>query len=163
MGEQMKVFSLQEVDWYRRSIYNLTVWLAQVQRFAEKIQNKEPFDRGLFVYACSEVEKYKDFFEQDKGKLGFTDGFQFMEDNEFIGFSIRNGKLISEVPDSEVFKIVDKWYYGFPANANHYQFEVAHYVVALAEAEKKAKELYPVETFGKNDGTFAEKCRGFGK
>ena len=156
------VHSLKDLDWYRKSTYYLCMWLAQVQRFAEKLEKGEPFDKGLLVYAMNEVERYKEFFEQDKAKLGFTDGYDFLEDNEFIGFSIRNGRLISEVSNEQIFKVVDKWYYGFPATANHYQFEVAHYVVCLAEAEDKAKKIYPEETFGKNDGTTAEKCRGDG-
>lgn len=155
-----KVYSLEELDWYRKSVFNLCLWLAQVQRFAQMLEKGEPFDRGLFMYACCEAERYKQFYEEDKAKLGFTDGYDFMEDNEFIGFSVHGGRLISEVDNSEIFKIVDKWYYGFPATANHYQFEVAHYVVCLAEADIKAKSIYPEKTFGKNDGTFAEKCRG---
>ena len=154
-----KVHSLKDMEWYRRSVYNLCMWLAQVQRFAEKIEKGEPFDKGLFIYACSEAERYKEFFEEDKAKLGFEDGYDFLEDNEFIGFSIRNGKLISEVDNKGIFGIVDKWYYGFPVKANHYQFEVAHYVVHLAEADVNAKSIYPEDVFGKNDGTFAEKCR----
>ena len=158
--EDLKIFSHEEIQFYRYSIHYLCTWLAQVQRFAEFLENGEPFDKGLFVYACAQVEKYKEFYETDKAKLGFTDGYEFMEGNEFIGFSIRNGRLISDVPNEDIFKIVDKWYYGWPENANHYQFEVAHYVACLAEREESAKEIYPVETFGKNDGRFAEKCRG---
>ena len=161
MGET-KIFSLEEVGYYRDSVFNLCLWLAQVQRFAQMLENGTAFDRGLFVYACFQVEHYKELYEQDKARLGFTDGYQFMEDNEFIGFSIRDGRLISSVDNEDIFKIVDKWYYGFPANANHYQFEVAHYVVCLAEAEMKAKTIYPEKTFGKNDGQFAEKNKGYG-
>ena len=160
MSEEIKVYGLKDINWYRRSVYNLCLWLAQVQRFAEMIEKGQNFDRALFVYACCQVERYKDFYEEDKGKLGFTDGYDFLEDNEFIGFSIRNGRLISQVSNEEIFKIIDKWYYGFPATANHYQFEVAHYVACLAEASIQAKRIYPEETFGKNDGTTAEKGCG---
>ena len=155
-----KAHSLEDVKNYRESVYYLCLWLAQVQRFAQKLEKKEPFDRGLFVFAVSEAARFKNFYEEDKGKLGFSDGYDFMEDNEFIGFSIKDGRLVSEVSNEEIFNIVDKWYYGFPATANHYQFEVAHYVVNLAEAVSQAKKIYPKEVFGKNDGTFAEKCRG---
>ena len=159
MSEEIQIHSLQDIEWYRKSVFRLCLWLAQVQRFAEMLEKGIPFDKGLFVYACGEVERYKYLYEEDKAKLGFKGGYDFLEDNEFIGFSIRNGRLVSEVDNDAIFKIVDKWYYGFPANANHYQFEVAHYVVCLAEADLKAKSIYPEDIFGKNDGTTAEKCR----
>ena len=39
-----KAHSLEDLKNYRESVYYLCLWLAQVQRFAQKLEKKEPFD-----------------------------------------------------------------------------------------------------------------------
>ena len=58
-------------------------------------------------------------------------------------FSIKNGKLISEVDNDAIFKVVDHGIMVFQLQLTIRQFEVAHYNICLTEAETKAKSLYP--------------------
>jgi hypothetical protein len=93
---------------------------------------------------------YKKYFLEDKQAMGLDDGFSFLENNKFIGFSIQDGKLIKDVDNEQVYRIVDKWFYGFPITANHYQFEVASYIIALSEEEDR-DGLYPDELLDDGD------------
>lgn len=139
-----EVLSEDLVEQYKYTTLQLTLWLAQMQKFADRLEKGLPVNKKKYVYAASMLADYKKYFLEDKKALGFDDGFQFLEDNRFIGFYIQDGKLHKEVDNDEIYRIVDKWFYGFPVSANHYQFEVATYVVSLSE-EKTREGFYPKE------------------
>lgn len=62
----------------------------------------------------------------EKEKLGYSDGLAFMEDNNFRGFSVREGQLFGDT--QYLLRICMPWY----ENAkNNYQYEVANYLIAL--------------------------------
>jgi len=134
---------------YRDAMGTLVTFLAQLNKFADKVKKGEPFERALFVYSCERICYAKRAILDAKAKMGFTDKFTFLEDNNFIGFSIKDGRLIRDegVTDKDIFKICDKWFYGFPATANHYQFEVASYVCALVEVDLFGEYGYYPEDF----------------
>ncbi|WP_161487344.1 hypothetical protein [Butyrivibrio hungatei] len=102
----------------------------------------EDFDKEKFIYACKMCEQYKLDFISSKESLGFTDKFEFMETNHFVGFSIVDGKFVGDVTDEQLFAITDKWYYGFPVSANHYQFEVSCYAMTQFDTEDRTGMLY---------------------
>lgn len=136
------ILDKERVTMYKNSTLQLCLWLAQIQKMSDALEKGQKVDKRKFVYASSMLADYKKYFLEDKQALGFDDGFSFLEDNKFIGFSIKDGRFISDVSNEEVYKIVDKWFFGFPVTANHYQFEVANYVVALSE-EKTREGFYP--------------------
>lgn len=141
-----KIISSETLDDYISYVYDMCIYMAELQKFSDKLKKGEQFKRSLFVYACEMVCLSKEKLIQLKKELGFDDAFAFLEDNSFIGFSIKDGRLLREegVTDEDIFSICDKWYYGFPATANHYQFEVANYVIALAETDKYGEyKRYP--------------------
>lgn len=125
---------------YKSSLIWFCCYMAELQRFAEmKEKGKEPSKRKV-IFASSMATFYKKDVLAYKEALGLTDGFQFMEDNRFNGFSIRNGRL--EGDKDVVYDIVSGWVQGFPDTANNYEYEVAIYALALGWAERMP-ELYP--------------------
>ncbi len=138
----MAAISSELVQEYGYNTLWLCLWLREIQNFADRKERGEEFDKEKFVYACRMCEKFKNLFLGSKAKLGYDDKFEFMEDNNFFGFSIKNGRFIGNVSKEEIFKIVDKWYYGFPETANHYQFEVSMYVLTMSDDEDRNDVLY---------------------
>ena len=136
------VIKLDVLEEYKDNVKSLCQYLSRMQWYADKQKRGEKFKRALFVYCCERVITCKTNVLALKKQLGFTDELTFLEDNNFIGFSIKDGHLNLDdgITNSDVFKIVDKWFFGFPATANHYQFEVANFVVALAEVETTEEE-----------------------
>ncbi len=133
---------------YKHNTLWLCLWLKELQNYADKKACGEEFDKDKFIYACKMCEKWKKALLESKEVLGYTDRFQFMEDNNFLGFSIKNGRFVGDVSDEEIFSIVDKWFYGFPDTANHYQFEVSVYVLTLSDVDDRTDVLY--KDFNKN-------------
>lgn len=148
---ERQVISEKLLDDYKEATKQLCLSLAHIQRLSDMLQKRIPFDKAKLVYMCSAAEESKKRFIISKKNLGYDDGFQFLEDNRFNGFSVENGKLVSDVSNEEIFKVCDKWYYGYPNSANHYQFEVAVYVISLAEVESTAKVVYPEGMFYEYD------------
>ncbi len=149
----MESIDKELLERYRYTVLQLCLWLAQIQKMSDALSKGMPVDKRKYVYACSMLADYKKYFLDDKQALGFDDGFSFLEDNKFIGFYIKDGKLYKEVDNEEIYKIVDKWFYGFPISANHYQFEVSVYVVALSEENTRAG-LYPEDMFKEEIAAF---------
>lgn len=128
---------------YRYNTQKLCLWLRELQNFADMKERGEEFDKDKLIYACKMCERWKKLFLESKEALGYTDRFDFMENNNFFGFSIKNGRFISEVSKKEILNTVNKWFYGYPETANHYQFEVSYYVIALAhDIEEMDDVLY---------------------
>ncbi len=144
MNEGIKIHTLEDTSKYRSALYYFCVWQAQVSLFEEKKKNNEQYDEKKYEYACAQLEQFRTELENCKANLDFKDGLAFMNDAEFDGFSIQNGKLIARVDNETIFNVLDPWYYGFPITANHRQFEVAHYIICMVEAETK-KSIYPAD------------------
>jgi hypothetical protein len=148
---EKRVISEQLLNDYKDATEQLCICLAHIQRLSDMFQKRIPFDKAKLVYVCTAAEMQKKRFITAKKNLGYDDGFQFLEDNRFNGFSVEGGKLISEVSNEEIFKVCDKWFYGYPNTANHYQFEVATYVICLAEVEHTVASMYPEGMFYEYD------------
>lgn len=138
----MATISSELVQEYGYNTLWLCLWLRELQNYADKKERGEELDKERLIYACKQCEHFKGLFLKSKEKLGYDDKFDFMEDNNFFGFSIKNGRFIGDVSNEEIFKIVDKWYYGFPDTANHYQFEVSTYVLTMADDTDRTDVLY---------------------
>ncbi len=134
--------SLEQVKKYRYNTQKLCLWLREVQHFADAKAAGHEIDQGKFIYACKMCEEFKARFLESKEALGYDDRFAFMEDNKFFGFSIENGRFVGNVSKEEIFEIVDKWFYGFPETANHYQFEVSYYVLTQSDPNDYSDKLY---------------------
>jgi len=76
---------------------------------------------------CRMLNAAKEAFLREKRKVGFTDSFEFMEDNAFAGFQIQNGCICGDT--TMLMKICTPWYTEFP-KSNNYQYEVANLLIA---------------------------------
>ncbi|WP_026653346.1 hypothetical protein [Butyrivibrio proteoclasticus] len=137
-----KVITQDALKRYRYNTRFLCLWLRELQLFADKREAGKEINQGMFAYACKKCTFYKAEFLKCKEELGYNDKFSFLEDNHFIGFSIINGKFVGDVSDSQINAITDKWYYGFPERANHYQYEVGCYVDTMSEKRDFTNWLY---------------------
>ena len=133
-----------KISRYKDSLLYFCLYTAEIQHFADLIDDRKDFDYRKLVFAASMAEKYKTFLLDDKKELGFTDGLAFLEDNKFLGFEMKDGRFIGD-PD-KVVPIVRKWVDGFPKVSNHYQYEVSIYVMAMIYGNLN-KNLYPDRIF----------------
>jgi hypothetical protein len=93
------------------------------------------------------VNDYKGFLLSVMKRMGIDGGLSFMEDNEFMGFSVRSGRLYTE-DKGVVVRICRKWVYGFPDEANAYQYAAGMYAICLAYADEvNLRDLYPAYIF----------------
>lgn len=125
---------------YRDSLFWFCAYNAQLQQFGEAIEQNQEINKKRLIYAAVMLEHYKSYLLEDKKALGFDDGLDFLENNRFIGFEIKEGKFIGD--KDKVLDIVAKWRDGFPQKANNYQYEVAMLCLTLAFPEV-LKDLYP--------------------
>ena len=129
---------------YKDSVRNLCVYTAEVQRFTEALDKGQRISRRCLTYALSKVKSYHRITRQVMNRMGIPGDIEFMEDNEFLGFSIKQGRLTLEDTRDVVFDTCLKWIEGFPDEANHYQYAVAMYCLALAYPDTlKLENFYP--------------------
>lgn len=116
---------------YKVSLAGLCHYCARLAHLRQLKADGEVVDEGEVCMICSLMEQGVDEFLSLKSELGFDDGLQFMEDNLFAGFCVRNGVVEGEL--SNVLAIAEPWYENFPEKGNNYQFEVANYLFAFLE------------------------------
>ena len=132
---------LNAYKWYARK---LCIYAAEVQRFSDAAREGKKIDRRCLTYALAKLKGYRRFTLQSMNMLGIKGGIDFMEDNEFIGFSIKQGRLYIEDDRDVVLYTCKKWAEGFPDEANYYQYAVAMYCIALAFPDVlNLEDLYP--------------------
>lgn len=98
-----------------------------------------------------------------KQSLGYDDALSFLEDNNFAGFSVKNGEVIGD--KTKLFLITKPW---MERPANNYQHEVAVYLVAstlrndyLSEERVGLKELISKPVKKKGRKPLFEKIRSY--
>lgn len=133
---------MTNIQAYKASVTWFCCYMAELQRFADMVEKGEMPSRRKVIYASSMAQQYAPEVLKNKEALGFTDGFSFLEDNRFDGFSILNGRL--EGDRDKILPLVRKWVEGFPGTANNYEYEVGIYALALGWSEEK-KGLYPAD------------------
>lgn len=132
---------IRAYKWFARK---LCLYAAEVQRCADAAEEGRALDKRCLTYALAKLDGYRRLTLECMNILGYKGGIQFMEDNEFIGFSIKQGRLFMEDDKEVVLNTCKKWVYGFPEEANYYQYAVAMYCIALAFPDAVSREdLYP--------------------
>ena len=134
---------------YRNYVRHLCLYSAEVQRMTGMLEKGGQVNKKLLVYALSMVKGYRIALMQVMNRMGIGGSLDFMEDNEFIGFSVRQGRLILEGSRKAVLDVCRKWIDGFPDEANYYQYAVGMYCLALAYADTLDKNfLFPEHLLG---------------
>ena len=90
----------------------------------------EEFDSELINETLKRVSKYKEKLLAIKKELGLPGGLDFLDDNNYDGFSISNGRFYGDAARASL--VTEKWLSGFPKTANNYQYEAAVYVMFMA-------------------------------
>ena len=136
------MYTLEQLKEYGYNALWLCLWRRELNNYEDKKLNGEAFDQRKYEYACENFERYKNLFLASKKSLGYTDELDFMKDYEFENFSIKNGRYVGNLTDSEIFAATDKWFYGYPDIADHKQFEISHYVLVLSDPNDRTNVLY---------------------
>ena len=129
----------EQIEEYRNVVSVLCYFLGQIAKFAQLVEEGEHISETKAVYAARCVESLIPLFLSRKEKLGFDDGLEFLENNSFLGFKVKDGIFTGD--QSAVEEVICPWLTGFPDEANHYQFEVANYLHFLASPD--SINLYP--------------------
>lgn len=123
----------EQIDEYRNVVSVLCYFLGQIAKFAQIAGEGEYISESEAAYAAKCVDLLIPLFLSRKEKLGFDDGLEFLENNSFLGFKVKDGILTGD--RSAVEKVIYPWLTGFPDKVNHYQFEVANYLHFLASPD----------------------------
>lgn len=124
---------------YRTALAGFCIYFAELASVQEAIKNGEVVDASKVEETCEALCYYKERFLSSKAEMGFTDGFDFTENNSFCGFRVRDGSLHGE--KGKLFAIVRPWYDGFPKKSNNYQFEVANLLLAFMQVENNGQKV----------------------
>lgn len=152
---------------YRIALAGLCSCCAQIATIKADAVKGLPIDESQMEYLCKRLVYCRQEVLFLKSELGYSDELAFMADNNFKGFSIKDGALVGDPKD--VFLIIRPWYENFPNEGNNYTFEVANYLLAfMAEMNKRKDEPQhtPDESktrspLQKHLRLFARKCKNF--
>lgn len=105
------------------------------QTVAKLARITENVDAGECV-KCEEVNELKVKLIDErksllliKEKLGYGGGLSFLEDNNFVGFSIKDGMLIGD--RNKVEEVIMKWLNFDENSQSQYKYEVANYILSM--------------------------------
>lgn len=131
----------EQLEEYRNVVSILCYFLGQLAKFAQLAGEGEHIAEPKVKYAARCVDLLIPLFLKRKEKLGYTDGLEFLENNSFLGFKVKDGIFTGD--RSAVEEVIYPWLVGFPDGVNHYQFEVANYLHFLAFPD--SINLYPMD------------------
>ena len=109
------------------------VWCASnawLQSQAEDIERGFKVGEWTKIQAIALNETATKELTTIKQELGYQNGFNFTEDQQYMGFGVRNGRFYGN--REAVLDVVKPFIYGFPDSANNYQFEASMFVLCLA-------------------------------
>ena len=148
------MFKDYDIISYKDHVRRLCVHAGQLDRLARKAESgcMTNTDRRMLAFSLSMVSGYKSHLLRVVARMGIEDGLSFMEDNEYIGFSVKNGRLYLEEDRERVLETCRKWVYGFPGEADYYQYAAGMYAICLAYADTvDLTTLYPASIFRPKD------------
>lgn len=127
------MYKPDDISNFKDAVRHLCVYSAQVQLMADALKRGESVSSKVLAFSLARVKCYRGYVLEDLNRMGIkAKGIEFMEDNEFFGFSIKEGKILLTERRDVVMETCRKWIYGFPDSANWYQYGAAMYALALA-------------------------------
>ncbi len=111
----------------------LCVWCASnawLQSQAEDLERGFVVGEWSKIQAISLNETATAELSKIKEQLGYSNGFNFTEDQQYMGFGVRSGRFYGN--REAVLDVVKPFLYGFPETSNNYQYEASMFVLCLA-------------------------------
>lgn len=130
---------------YRHVLERFCFYNAEVERMGDMVSKGCVIDRRRLVYAAYQADAFRNDLLELKSLMGETDGLSFMEDNTFVDFRVKDGKLYGGTKEG-VYAFTERWVCNFPfESCNLYRFEVSTFVRALIDPEFiPGDEAYPL-------------------
>lgn len=106
--------------------------LGQVQRFFTFKEHGYAVPKDRVIRVVEQVDSLKIELLKLKKELGFTDGLDFLKNNKFAGFEIKDGRFVGS--RATVRDIIDPWIEqdGNSEDFNNYRYEVGYLINFLA-------------------------------
>ena len=129
---------------YKVSLAGLCYYCARLAHLKQKRFDGVVVTEEEVQSICERIKCGMEDLLNLKDQLGYTDGLEFMEDNLFAGFAIKDGIVSGDLKNLPV--IASPWYRNFPEKGNNYQFEVANYLFAYLGEDENISQ--PVKKSG---------------
>ncbi len=141
----------EDVNNYKDAVRKLCVYTAQAQNLTEILKGGGSVNSDFLKYTLCGIKVSRNYVLSYLNCMGVaTKEISFMEDNEYFGFSIKQGRILLASPRNVVLDTVCKWLDGFPDTANWYQYGAAFYALALAFPDSvDLSRYYPAELLKK--------------
>ena len=140
----MKIVENTPVEMYQDSVKRLADWFAECY-WLNLHKEDDSIEGWRVCYALKMAKAYTDYLLKDQEELGFEKTLcAFTENNAFKGFEWKNGAFLGD--ETKAKGILQRFVNEFPKTNNHYQYEVAVFLQAVADTLSKKdgnKDLYP--------------------